>query len=354
MFRPRRILWLLGLCLLVGTAAGAGWMLNHPESGGDNGTSPPAAGAPGPSGIVAIGYVDVQPKVADLYPLQPGRITWVVAEGTHVAKGAVLLKQDDRLAKVELKRAEAALKNANQQLAQAKLLPRQHPEKLKQLQAAVAAAKADKATAEQVAEVKHRGAVVNKVIPMEEYEIAKEAIKKAEAQIQAEESKLREAQLFEPDLEVTRAEADVAAKEALADKARLAVDECRLLAPSDGDVLRVLTAVGEPGANPRSPALQFVPKTDRIIRAEIQQEFAAKVRVGQEAVIVDDTTTGAQWRGRVKSLSDWYTNRRSVVQEPFQLNDVRTLECLVELTGAGQQPLRIGQRVRVTIKQGGP
>jgi hypothetical protein len=47
-------------------------------------------------------------------------------------------------------------------------------------------------------------------------------------------------------------------------------------------------------------------------------------------------------------VSDWYTHRRSILQEPFQLNDVRTLEWLIALD-PGQQPLRIGQRVRVTI-----
>ena len=71
------------------------------------------------------------------------------------------------------------------------------------------------------------------------------------------------------------------------------------------------------------------------------------------AVIEDDTRTGLRWHGKVKHLSDWYTHRRSMLQEPFQYNDVRTLECIVSVDSGGP-PLRIGQRVRVTIKQGGP
>jgi len=35
--------------------------------------------------------------------------------------------------------------------------------------------------------------------------------------------------------------------------------------------------------------------------------------------------------------------------EPFQFNDVRTLECTVSVE-SGSRPLRIGQRVRVTFK----
>jgi hypothetical protein len=65
-------------------------------------------------------------------------------------------------------------------------------------------------------------------------------------------------------------------------------------------------------------------------------------------VIRDDSNAPAVWRGRVTSLSDWYTQRRSILQEPLQLNDVRTLECLIAVD-PDQAPLRIGQRVRVLI-----
>jgi hypothetical protein len=47
-------------------------------------------------------------------------------------------------------------------------------------------------------------------------------------------------------------------------------------------------------------------------------------------------------------MSDWYTHRRSILLEPSQQNDVRTLECIVEVD-PGQPPVRIGQRMRVTI-----
>jgi hypothetical protein len=72
------------------------------------------------------------------------------------------------------------------------------------------------------------------------------------------------------------------------------------------------------------------------------------VKVGQPAVVEDDTSVGATWRGQVMRLSDWYTQRREVAEEQLQLKDVRTLECLIALD-PGQPPLRIGQRVRATI-----
>jgi hypothetical protein len=72
------------------------------------------------------------------------------------------------------------------------------------------------------------------------------------------------------------------------------------------------------------------------------------VAAWQAALVQDDTSASDTWRGRVLRVSDWYTHRRSILQEPFQFNDVRTLECIVALD-AGQPQLRIGQRVRVTI-----
>jgi hypothetical protein len=47
-------------------------------------------------------------------------------------------------------------------------------------------------------------------------------------------------------------------------------------------------------------------------------------------------------------ISDWYTHRRSIVQEPLQFNDVRTLECIIQIDPHAQMP-KIGQRVRVML-----
>ena len=68
------------------------------------------------------------------------------------------------------------------------------------------------------------------------------------------------------------------------------------------------------------------------------------------ATIEDDTRAGTTWKGKVVHISDWFTQRRSILMEPLQVNDVRTLECLIELVEPHPQPpLRIGQRVRVRL-----
>jgi HlyD family secretion protein len=156
---------------------------------------------------------------------------------------------------------------------------------------------------------------------------------------------------MEPHTAESLAELDVKAKKEQLFKARHALKECTLLAPTRGTILRVLVGVGEAlGANPKQPALLFCPSTERIIRAEVEQEFARRVVVGQSAVIEDDATGATRWKGKVKRVSDWYLPRRSILLEPMQFNDVRTLEVIIGVVDADpKNPLRIGQRVRVLL-----
>jgi hypothetical protein len=70
--------------------------------------------------------------------------------------------------------------------------------------------------------------------------------------------------------------------------------------------------------------------------------------MGQTVRVRDDANQAETWSGQVLRVSDWFTRRRSVLQEPSEKNDVRTLECIVRLD-ANQRPLRLGQRVQVTF-----
>jgi HlyD family secretion protein len=351
MFRLRTFFWLLGVALLVGTAAGAGWLMNH-DQGGGGGTTPQETATPTAGSIIALGLVDVETGVVALYPLQNGRVDWLAEEGKQVHKGDVLLRLDGKLARQDVLRAEADLKGAQLQLTKAeKLLPKKHEAAVKQAEAMLDAAKQKKAAAD--AQLAAKTKLYNENFgSVHDLNAHKALAKEAEILIRGAQAKLDEVEAYEPQLDIDRAQAEVADKEAQLAKAKLGLDECNVRAPEDGVVLRVLTAVGETlGPNPRQPAIQFCPNRKRIIRAEVLQEFGAKVRPGQEAIIEDDTTSPAQWRGKVKRVSDWYTQRRSMLLEPFQFNDVRTLECLITLD-PDQPPLRLNQRVRVTIGKG--
>ena len=73
------------------------------------------------------------------------------------------------------------------------------------------------------------------------------------------------------------------------------------------------------GPNARTAAIEFCPqgpKFPKIVRAEILQEWAARVEQGQEVLIEDDTYAGAQWTGKVKLVADWFAPKRRVILSP--------------------------------------
>jgi multidrug resistance efflux pump len=335
----------LSLACLTSLALGAGWVVNLSRATGSPGREAPAVEL----SIVCFGYVDVEPGVTPLYPLLPGRVTQVeVHENDAVKAGTVLLRLDDQVARLRVREAEADLEAAREQLAQALKLPEQHQTRLIQQRAAAEAVQHRLEAAQHALTRKQQLEKIDQLNPRE-VDAAAALVRELEAVERAEKGKLAELQLLDPSSGPKRARADVSAKEARLEQARRGEAECVLKAPAAGTVLRVLVGAGEVlGAQPRQPAVLFCPQGPRIIRAEVEQEFASAVAVGQAAAIQDDTTASFTWHGKVARMADWYTQRRSVLQEPLQLNDVRTLECLIALD-PGQPALRIGQRVRVTL-----
>src|SRR5437660_9396890 len=103
--RPQRLTWIIGLVLLLGTASGAGWFLNHTPAGGETSFSQTGAPAANPPVTVCTGMVDADPGITKLHPVVPGRVMAVVAEGQDVKKDEILLKLDPQLAEFKLRAA---------------------------------------------------------------------------------------------------------------------------------------------------------------------------------------------------------------------------------------------------------
>ncbi len=349
--RSHPLFWLLGLALLVASAAGTTWLVSSPAT-------PPSAPPPDLEEEAAVcdGHVDVLTGVRALSPSQPGRLVAVeVRENQHVEAGAMLLRVDDRLARLHRDEAAAAVKAAQAQLELAAALPEQHARKLEQQGAAVRAAGAAREAARQEADrlEEQRKSVGGSPAAVA---AARERVKQLEALAEAEKSKLQElqARAREPRLVAERARAETEAAEARLKQAREVLDGCTLRAPQAGTVLRLEVGVGDAvPLQPLKPALLFCPDEEVIVRAEVAQEFAAHVREGLAVTVKDDAHERPHvWPGRVARVSEWFARRRSVLLEPGQVNDVRTLECIVALDkeGApGDARLRIGQRVHVTI-----
>ena len=354
----RLSIWVFGIALLAGSLVGANLALKSragdgkAREAGDANAKEESKTAVAPArgdGAVCIAYIDVEERVRPLYATHPGKVLEVpVREGQSVKKGAVLFRMEDQPAQFLVRTAEADLRVAEARLKDAVKLPKKHRLEVAQQRQALLA-KQHALSAERHGLDRLQRLFRNNQAPQDEVSIAEDKVKTAEALVAVEEQNLSKLDLVDPENDIARAEADVAAKRAQLDSARFGLNECTVKAPDDGIVLRLSAGVGETlSSMTKEPAIQFLPEGPRIVRAEVEQEFANRVEVGQSAEVQDDSKAGPTWHGKVVRMSDWYTHRRSILQEPLQFNDVRTLECIIQLDPHPQTP-RIGQRVRVML-----
>ena len=357
---PERSLphWRLPLFLLVGTALLIGSFtiaaLALPSRADDGSTNPGAKAQTAADKItgrrtMAEGLVDTRDGVITILPKQPGQVVKVfVRENQELDEGAPLYKMDDRAARFDRDMAEAAWHAAEADLEIAKELAEQQSAAIAAQQAVIQAKQNKHDAAQKEADDAKRLADKN-LASTEKAAAAQKLADAADAEVEAERQNLRRLEKVNPQNAIKKAEQGVVAKKVQFDKAQWALDECTVKTPYKGKVVRRQVSAGDSLPNPHQAPLLYCSSTPRIVRAEIEQEFAPKVYVGQPALIKDYASEDlGTWKGKVESISDWYSHRRSMLLEPLQFNDVRTLEAVIELDAA-QNPLKIGQRVRVTL-----
>jgi len=343
---------LLGVACLAVSLAGSGWMMHFnagPAGGGGGGGTNPAA-------LCCIGHVDVEAGVSYPYPTNPGRVVAVkVHEGDAVKEGAVLFRIDDRAARNSVKQADLALKTARLAVKRAANdrveLEKAVQAQQKAVESAEQTLEVAKVFATQIAEAKEKGGV-----SPDDAMRAALGEKVARANAEAEKGKLAalKVKAANIDLAAELARDDITEKGLLLDRAQLALDECEVKAPAAGKVLRLSLQVGDLlTAEAKSQPLVFCPSGPRIVRAEVEQEWIDLVKEDQLVTFQDDTSNdkGETWTGKVTRVSDWMAHRRSILPDPSQMHDVRTLECVVAIdpNQNPEKPLRIGQRVRVSL-----
>lgn len=339
--------WLLALALLVVSVVGYGQFMSFSlrGQGTDSAADRVAAGS-----VVCFGHVDLENGVTRLHPTQPGRVAETpVREGDVVPAGAVLLRMVDDVPRAQAERARIGLESAQRDLDYGRAtLPRKHELEVQMQSGAVLLAtfmeKIKKLGYEYKRELSGKG-----VSSANEVAVAKEEWEAAQVQVRQEENKLKLLQMQDPQVEVRRLEAIAGERAAQHQQALADLAEYTIRAPKAGTVLRISCGPGDPlGPTSRQVAIEFAGDGRRIVRAEVEQAFAARVVAGLPVTIEDGTNAGGHWTGRVERVGDWYTNKREIVQEPDRFNDVRTKECVIALD-PGQPPLSINQRVLVTI-----
>lgn len=339
------------ILLLTSLVIAAVSIRSHAGDGSATPTTAPASFNPtADQPWMSLGSVDTERGVTPLYPLQLGRVLRIAAhENETVKKGTPLFYLDDSVQKLKVDQAEADLDASKQKLAVAQARVKQLDAQIEAQKDAVAAAQVAAERAQTPVD-KKKELQEKKLATAEEVKDAELLLKQAKIGVKAERGKLA---AFVAGREqaagaVELAKADIKAKEAQLKEAQKAVDECVLRAPVDGTPLRILVGEGQTlGSNPRKAAVEFLADAPLLVRAEVEQEFAGRIRIGESVVIQDHVTGQPCAKGKVLSVARWYAHRRSASPEMMGLNnDARTLECIVQIDSTSQE-VRMGQRVRV-------
>ncbi|WP_447726197.1 efflux RND transporter periplasmic adaptor subunit [Sphingomonas koreensis] len=289
----------LGLLLLSATALS-----------GCGDTETPAAATAAPRNVIAIakGKIDVEGGVIRLAAQREGLIQAVfVEEGDRVKKGQLLAQIDTRQAElgVAQARADLAEAQARQTIARAR-------------------SQAADREARRLAELAATSAV-----PVQDADKARD-----EARIQRGEL-------------ATAAAAIAVAGEKLK-RELFEIEARRIRAPLDGRIVRRSAKPGD-GASTFNVTELFLlaPETDRIVRAELDEQFVTSVRSGQPARILLDYDDKQMFEGKVVRLGEVFGARKLASDDPNERQDTRVIEMVVSVRNG--QALRIGQRVQVRV-----
>jgi multidrug resistance efflux pump len=380
--RVRPVLYLLGVLLVVGSLLGAR-LLTHGSGGGTEPTqktaAPPSNGKNG-TGPIVTGHVDSDPPPIPygLPPvLQSGRITKMsVVQGQEVKKGETLYKFDTTVQEAELEKAKTAVDSAKVAVEMAQNQLDQYPKRLAVSRQIFEAANTHVQLTQKGYEV-YEGNFRNTLDRdwkhdlkkwKELYEIDPKLYeldtlrKKAVDDRHAAQANLDVAIAAQRDLElqVKKATEAVRQAKALVDQAQAVIDQCTIKADADGTIERVTVSQGATlGLGMHSqPAVILIPAGPRVVRAEVEAEFAHRVgpeKEGKEVTITDHYDGKLTYKGvvRVGGIGKAFVQKRTA-GEGFGMNDTRVLEVIVDVTDpspAGKPPLRVGQKVRVNFGQ---
>jgi multidrug resistance efflux pump len=381
----RKVVYAIGGSLLVGSLLGAHFLTA--AGGGASTAAPPATVANGKegSGPVVLGVADSNPSPIGfgLAPvLQSGRIVKMYVTpgqevkvrehrlfGGKIALGDPLYKFDSQMLDAKLVDAQMAVNVAvaNLRGAQAKL--DQHKVTITTQKLKLKAAELNEnrtQTGYHLYLRLQKENLTKQFGPERAEELLKNdselfkletAYLKAVAEKDVENEALTALQKADVGAAVAIAEAQVKQAEALVDEARSAVEMCTVRTMLPGTIERVNSGPGDViGIGSRTPAVILVPAGPRVVRAEIEADFAHRVgrdKIGKTVTVYDNTDPKITYKGRVERIGDTFLPKKSSA-ESFAPSDTRVIEAIVvveDSAPAGQPPLRVGQKVRVNFGQ---
>jgi len=310
MFLKKPWFWILVVVVALGAG---GWVYAQKQAAVAKAKAVAAAKKPldTPYATIASGKADVEGGIINVAARRAGVVREVLAqEGDAVAKGQVLARQEDDDARLAVKTAEAQLAQSRSQIALT--------------QVNLASAEREYSRLLPLAP--------ENFVARQKLDQAQDVVKQAQAQLANDQSA------------VATAGAQVA-------QARYNLDLTVIRAPVDGVIAR---RYANPGAGAStlnvSNMFDLMPRTGRIVRAEIIESALPSVFVGQDVEMSPESDATKVYRGRVLRRAGVFGARKLQSDDPSERSDERVVEVVVSADAA---PFLIGQRVMVKFLKPG-
>lgn len=292
----------------------------------------------------ATGYVEGEyVLVAPVTVTQIASIA--VARGDRVTAGAPLVEMERRDAEIALNQSEAALAQAQSQLADLKEGKR--PEEIQVIEASLTSARAQAAEARRNADRLQSLAARGATTPTQA-EDAVTAAEVAEANVAQIEANLAVARLPARPQTIAAAEATVRGAEAALDQAHWNLDQRRLTAPASGVVADVIRNPGEI-AGPSAPVLSLLPDDGVKLRLYVPEDAVARIALGSRLDVHCDACA-AGLTATVTWISDGPEFTPPVI---YSLQNRQKLVFQIEARPDGGAALKPGQIVDVALPDAG-
>ena len=332
---------------VIMTVASAAWLLAAGCSSVPklSGNTYAAASKESPVLLASPGRVEGSSETIDVGAGADGVLKSVyVSEGQSVTRGTRLAEIGCDDVRAELGSAQWQLESARQTRVRVLRGSREEERRSAEERTRAAAAVLEQAEAQwqRMRQLHTDGVVANAAVDeaRRDHDVAKARLEEA----RRNEDFIKAAALEE---DVAKAEADVRAAEQRVVLLEQRIQKCVVRAPIDGTVLRQVMRVGEAYSTmtPR-PILRMADTTGRRVRAEVDERDVARVRVGQQVIVLLDADRSQQFTGKVSSVASIMGRKKTLTGDPAEKADHDVLEAVVDL-GAAQANLPIGLRVTV-------
>lgn len=334
-------------------AAGTTWLVSYLKSGSKDTAANAAAHTASDLQIVCSARISASGPEIALFPKIAGQVKAVkIKEGDRVQLGSsVLFELDDTMYRIKadgtlaaVNGAKAMLREAESEVAKVSLYKAMRNDAITVAQLTADAAK------KTLEGLKDQASKNPQYALQSEIDVAEIRLKQAQSQENYERKQLALLEMTDSKAKVDQAQANLGAATAEYNAAMENVKDCIIKSPADGMILQIMAGVGTqvaPGSP--MPLAILAPSGPVLVRAELDQEYLGKVVAGQRCTFKDESRADSVvWEGQVLSVNKQVRRPRSFLMEPGEVNDVRTVEVVIEpIFKTTTEELVLGQRVRV-------